>query len=193
MPVDVSFYSRSSGAQRALIGLLQRDAQVLAALDRLQDMERHDTVVHGDLRAENVLRSSAGSLHVVDWELCRWGDRRAEIGYFLGNLVYRRLYAHRSSAASVDAWRESVNEVLLDLHMFCSAFWLGHASVARVGPAREGEGFRDFAWRSAGAVVLGQLLAACAEFDSPEPRFFLIAEIARGLILDRTSVLTAGA
>lgn len=71
--------SQMSTAQQQLLVLIQRQADHLPELETLQKHWQANTLIHGDVRSENIL--VAGSrIVLVDWELVQWGDPAWDVG-----------------------------------------------------------------------------------------------------------------
>lgn len=70
---------KATGARLELLRLIQQQADLVRGLEAAQEAWRDATLVHGDLRFDNVLvrLPAAGDgpeLRLVDWEFVRWGD-----------------------------------------------------------------------------------------------------------------------
>lgn len=81
-------------ADRAFLELVSRDASFYDDAPRLVDAwEKHETLVHGDVRWDNfLLTSGAGppgemNLRLIDWELACRGDAAWDVACFLGEYL----------------------------------------------------------------------------------------------------------
>lgn len=98
---DPAFLRRRSGAEIDLLRLLQRAGTLSAHVDRLARRRRRDTLVHGDLRLENIMvegsRAGDPTVRLVDWEFAGRGEALEDLGAFV--------------ASCLDAWLSSVPSV----------------------------------------------------------------------------------
>ena len=98
---DPAFLRRRSGAEIDLLRLLQRSGALSAHIDRLGRRRGRDTLVHGDLRLENVMvetsRAGDPAVRLVDWEFAGRGEALEDLGAFVG--------------ACLDVWISSVPSV----------------------------------------------------------------------------------
>lgn len=69
------------------LGLLQSEPALNASLRTLRASWRETALIHGDMKADNVI-TSAGAIApmIVDWELCGRGDPGWDCGSLLGSL-----------------------------------------------------------------------------------------------------------
>jgi Ser/Thr protein kinase RdoA (MazF antagonist) len=71
-----------------LIEILQSSETLCRHLDRLAAQRISDTLIHGDLRWENVLVEDRGgdpmAIRLVDWELAGWGEAAWDVACFTG-------------------------------------------------------------------------------------------------------------
>jgi aminoglycoside phosphotransferase (APT) family kinase protein len=85
-----------TGGASELVSTIQGSQELCAALDELHASRRDATVVHGDMRWDNVLvvrASTAASsrrsrLLLVDWESAGRGDPSLDLGAFLGEYLH---------------------------------------------------------------------------------------------------------
>lgn len=80
-----------SAGQRQLLGVVQSEAWPSASLDRLRREWRPETLIHGDIRADNVLVPRIAGVEprlvLVDWELVQWGDPAWDLAGALQDLL----------------------------------------------------------------------------------------------------------
>jgi Phosphotransferase enzyme family len=131
---------RLSPANAHVLSLLQQDEGLAAGLDTLRAAWSPDTLVHGDVKADNVLllaRASGGTqVALVDWELVQPGEAAWDVGSALRDLLWYWL-------ATVPLSRDVTPEQMLEgaglplaaLHPAARAFWGAYRDAARVdGP-----------------------------------------------------------
>ncbi|NWF28193.1 aminoglycoside phosphotransferase family protein [Streptomyces sp. PKU-EA00015] len=88
--LPMSVYTRSSAGELEAWRLLQNDAVLVRALERLRDMEADSPRVpsHCDFRVDQLLvRPEA--VYVADWEEFRLADPARDVGAFAGEWIYR--------------------------------------------------------------------------------------------------------
>jgi aminoglycoside phosphotransferase len=94
-----------------LLRLIQADDRMNAAIGELRVTWRTDSVIHGDLKLDNVLVVDEGeaAVFLVDWELAGTGDRRWDCGAVIGSYLHTGLEAIRrqpeTAARSLDSIR----------------------------------------------------------------------------------------
>jgi len=81
-----------SQANLKILGILQSQPGLIGRLEALAMTWRKQTVIHGDVRSENllVLPASPGEQHqvrLVDWEYVRWGDPAWDVGSGLAEIL----------------------------------------------------------------------------------------------------------
>lgn len=83
-----------SAAQRQLLAIVQSEDWPSDSLARLRREWRPETLIHGDIRADNVLvprdeadKTEKPRLVLVDWELIQWGDPAWDLAGALQDLL----------------------------------------------------------------------------------------------------------
>lgn len=79
-----------SGAQRRILTLIQSQPSLTESLDSLTPRWHRETLIHGDVRSENVLAGADGDetgIVLVDWELVHWGDPAWDVAGALQDLL----------------------------------------------------------------------------------------------------------
>ncbi len=70
--------------------MMQRYPEFNEALRALKSEINYDTLIHGDLKYDNILLiedSKEPDLKIIDWELIGIGDRYMDLGYVIGNFL----------------------------------------------------------------------------------------------------------
>jgi hypothetical protein len=113
--------------------ILHNDPEVADAIRRVRDQEQRctRTVVHGDLRLDQLLRYR-GRLYLTDWEECRIADPARDVGAFVGECVFRAVLGMISTKHTGDreltedqVMSNGVREMEL-LVPLIEAFWDGY-------------------------------------------------------------------
>lgn len=184
-------YAAYSPAELRLARLVQGDAALSEALARLPGTLRPGCLLHGDLRAENVLlpggsgpgggrRATRAAL--VDWELARFGDPALELGYFVGNLLHRVLYAVRAPRPDVDAWQGAADRAVDGVLPLVHRFWAGYRDTAG-DPAVGRPLLPVLVTAHSGAALLARVAADLRTAREASPRDLLVAARARRLLV----------
>jgi Ser/Thr protein kinase RdoA (MazF antagonist) len=127
-----------------LLGILQTHDGFAPRLDRLREQWRPDTVIHNDVRSENVLVASPagggepgpGDVTLVDWEMVQLGDPAWDVAGLLQDLVLfwvnsmplaEGLDVEELAARARHPWPEVQGAL--------RAFWHGYREAAGLAPA----------------------------------------------------------
>ncbi|MFI9174568.1 class V lanthionine synthetase subunit LxmK [Streptomyces lincolnensis] len=137
--LPMSVYVGSSAAELEAWRLLQRDAVLVAALERLRESERAAPRVpsHCDFRVDQLLMRPE-AIYVTDWEEFRLADPARDVGAFAGEWIYRSvldLVTNRGDAVFTDV--EFTHELIIErgaekmrrLLPLVEAFWRGYISA----------------------------------------------------------------
>lgn len=131
-----------AGAAIEFVKTIQRSEHVCAALDELHASWDARTVIHGDIRWDNLVtaRTAGGSscrsrLLLVDWESAECGDPSLDVGAFFGEY----LYAWLRSIPIVDPTDpgrlvEHAGLPLARMRPALAAFWLSYAGHSSAAP-----------------------------------------------------------
>lgn len=83
--ITVEAFADAPGFQFA--EFLAAAQRVGANLGKLARRQVDPIVLHGDLKADNLLVGDQFQLHLVDWELCRVGDATFDLGTLVGSIL----------------------------------------------------------------------------------------------------------
>lgn len=144
---EVSFISKPrpeiftylSPANLKLLNILQDHPRILQIVDNINTMWRTNTVIHGDIRLENMIISPHDmarhfEMWIVDWELAFIGDRAWDIaGVFIELLIF---WITASKARSNQPLRLSANnntrQSVQNIHLACRGFWREYIRTAKI-------------------------------------------------------------
>ena len=143
------------------LSFLQSD-DLPAAFRSLAESWDPSGLIHGDVRGDNVLRLTEGSLVFVDWELAGLGDRRWDLGSLLGMYLFAWLGSIRAQEeGEIEDWLKAASVPLESVAPGARACAASY-SDAMPTPAGGWDGYVCASLRYAG-VFLVQRAAASLE------------------------------
>jgi hypothetical protein len=134
--IPLEAYVAMTAGEMEVWRILHNDQEVADAVRRIRDREQRcsRTVIHGDLRLDQLLRHR-GRLYLADWEECRVADPARDIGAIVGECVYRAVLGMVSTKHTSDA-EVTEDQVLANgarefelLVPLIEAFWDGYRQV----------------------------------------------------------------
>lgn len=130
-------YAASSPANLQWLKLLQRNRAVAAGLDELRKEWRAETLIHNDLKGDNVLVTGADGgirVRIIDWELIQIGDPAWDVGAVLRDFLgYWLLSVPLSGDLEPRQMLERAEIPLARLHPAIRAFWQSYRAAAEIG------------------------------------------------------------
>jgi|KBSMisStaDraftv2_1062788.scaffolds.fasta_scaffold104263_1 hypothetical protein len=154
LPWALTFSQQSAGAMQGLSGannqmfsLIQRYPNFPARLDALQKTWRRDTLIHGDLKFENLMLSYASGtdapagIRVVDWEVADVGDPRWDVGSMLQSWLSYWIFSMPAdgSVTGVEQLAAQAQYPLEAMRPAIHAFWRAYTDTMRVSDGAERE------------------------------------------------------
>lgn len=118
-----------SPASLELVRLLQRQGGTCARVDALRAGWRAQTLIHGDLRWDNVIRRGVGAgppggICLVDWESAGIGDPAWDVGSVLGQLIGDWVQSEtRRAGGPEDRLPRDQGGEMARVHATAAAFW----------------------------------------------------------------------
>jgi hypothetical protein len=118
-------------AQMQLVRLVQSTPILGEVLEELRITWRPSALIHGDVKLSNVLlppTRDATAVHLVDWELARWGDPLWDIGSAWHSLLAIGLGgADWCDAADADDAAQRLGQWVAERQAYAQALWRGYA------------------------------------------------------------------
>lgn len=147
--------TRLSPAGMRVLALVQANASLAAGLDALRDAWTPDTLIHNDVKGDNVLVAAGADadarVRIIDWELVQIGDAAWDVGAVLRDLLNTWLLAvPLSGDLSPEEMLAGARMPLAGVHPAARAFWAAYRAAAGV-PADLAGPFLLRALRSAAA------------------------------------------
>ena len=131
-----------------------------AAFRSLAESWDPSDLIHGDVRGDNVLRLSEGSLLFVDWELAGLGDRRWDLGSLLGMYLFAWLGSIRAQdEGEVEDWLRAASVPLESVAPGARACAASY-SAAMPTPACGWDGYVSASFRYAGIFLIQRAAAS---------------------------------
>jgi len=128
-----------SQANFRTIQIIQTMEGVAGNLDKLRGLWRADTIIHNDVKSDNVLviREPDGreSIRFVDWELVQWGDPAWDVAGMLQDFVMFWLFSMTDTQGSTEAMAASATYPLMVLQPAIRGFWKGYRTGADLDAA----------------------------------------------------------
>lgn len=143
-----------SAANGQFMTILQRYPDFGQALDRIRAGWRHNVLVHGDMKFDNIVvrkaQTSEQTMHVVDWELADVGDSTWDVAsIFQAYLTWWISTLQRIPGAEPDGSQYPLESMQPAMH----AFWDAYVAARRFTPA-EADAELERAVSYAGARML---------------------------------------
>jgi tRNA A-37 threonylcarbamoyl transferase component Bud32 len=115
-----------SAASYETIRIVQEHSELTKAIDKIKGLWRPSTLIHGDLKSDNILvrrhdASSVPQVSLVDWELAQYGDPAWDIAGVLQDLIIFWVNSMRPSK-DIDEMVRSSELRLRDIHRPIRAF-----------------------------------------------------------------------
>jgi aminoglycoside phosphotransferase (APT) family kinase protein len=129
--------ARLSPANAEVLKMLQKDRPMAAGLDRLRTEWSPNTLIHNDIKGDNILvtaRDNEGvRVRTIDWELIQIGDAAWDVGtVFRDFLDYWLLSVPLSGDLAPEQMLEGAHLPLAKLHPAARAFWDAYRISARM-------------------------------------------------------------
>lgn len=159
-------------------------------LDELASMWQASTVIHGDIKGENVLwtkpesMSRLGTIKIVDWEMVQIGDPAWDVAGFLHDLLIFWIGA-LPGAESIDEMAANCKVKLVKLHCIARSFWQAYA-LSR-GDVKESQAILRRSVRFVGARLIQSAYEAGATASALPLQALLYVQLSANLLRDPDS------
>ena len=128
-------YARLSPANLQVLKMLQSNRPLAAGLDGLRSEWVGDTLIHNDIKGDNILVSvDAGvKVRLIDWELIQIGDAAWDVGAVLRDFLnYWLLSVPLSGDLSAEQMLAGARVPLANLHPAARVFWQAYRASAKI-------------------------------------------------------------
>ena len=130
-------FARLSPANLQVLRLIQRDRTLVTALDSLRREWSADTIIHNDLKGDNVIvtltTDDSACVHIVDWELIQFGDAAWDVGSVLRDFLdYWLLSVPLSGDLTPEEMLQGAKIPLANLHPATRKFWHAYHVAAQL-------------------------------------------------------------
>lgn len=129
-----------SPANYHTLTILQSQAKLGKSFDALREIWRPVTVIHNDIKSDNMLILSSGTnsgrtvgVKLVDWELVQVGDPAWDVAGLLQDFILFWVFSMEGPAsASLDELAESARYPLQALNAAIRMFWFGYRNASGI-------------------------------------------------------------
>lgn len=130
-------FARMSPANLQMLKWLQKNSGITSALDRLRNDWSAETLIHNDMKGDNILVTGrAGEevqVRIIDWELIQIGDPAWDVGsVFCDFLNYWLLSVPLSGDLNSEEMLERAEIPLRRIHPATRTFWNAYRSSVRM-------------------------------------------------------------
>lgn len=200
---SLSLLSELSPAAARVLQIVQAEPGLTARLDRLADAWRNESVIHGDVKSENLLVAGPSSdepgdgskLWLVDWEFVQRGDPAWDIAGVLHDYLdfwtgTMPLDPTRSPQEMVSLAQWPLEAIQPALRAFWRAY-VGASRWAGDGSQAESDALLRRGVRFSGVRLILAAIERCFERDEVPVQAILLLQIAVNLLAAPDPAMTA--
>jgi hypothetical protein len=185
--------STISPANYEILRILQTQGELAASLDRLRSAWRPETVIHGDVKSDNILvappaepGSPDETIRLVDWELVQRGDPAWDVAGVFQDAVFFWISSMKVSAGDVAAMAASAGFPWGLLQAFLRSFWQGYLQAAAV-TADVGNAILLRAVAFSGARLVQTAYELSQQADAMPAQVVLLLQVSANVLADAGS------
>jgi len=173
--------------------ILQTQGQLGESLDRLRGAWLPDTVIHGDVKSDNILVSppavpgtGSETIRLVDWELVQRGDPAWDVAGVFQDTVLFWINSMRLGAGDVSAMAASAGFPWGMLQAYLRSFWQGYRQTAGLTADLENATLRR-AVAFSGARLVQTAYEVSQASDTMPAQSVLLLQVSANLLADAES------
>lgn len=181
-----------SPANYQTLRILQTQEGLSTSLDRLGRLWQPETLIHGDVKSDNVLVLAAGdgggaaepAVRLVDWELAQVGDPAWDVAGALQDFVIFWVFSMPlGSGLPLDRMATGARHPLPVLHGGLRSFWRGYRTAAGLA-ADEGNALLSRAVRLSAARLIQSAYELAHAADALPATSVLLLQVSANLLGD---------
>jgi hypothetical protein len=182
-----------SAANYQTLRILQTQGRLGESLDRLRGAWLPETVIHSDVKCDNILVSPPAApggggetIRLVDWELVQWGDPAWDVAGVLQEIVLFWINSMPLGAGEVRAMAASARFPWGILQGYLRSFWQGYQQTA--GLTADGANatlLRAVAF--SGARLVQTAYEVAQEWETMPAQAVLLLQVSAHLLADAES------
>jgi Phosphotransferase enzyme family len=180
-------------ANHLTLRIIQTQSQLGAALDRLSGVWLPDTVIHGDVKSDNILVSPPAepgvggeTIRLIDWELVQQGDPAWDVAGVLQDAVLFWINSMPPRVDDVSAMVAAAGFPWGTLQAYLRSFWQGYRQTAGLTADLENATLLRAVAFSGARLVQTAYEVAQASQTMPAPSVLLL-QVSANLLADADS------
>jgi Ser/Thr protein kinase RdoA (MazF antagonist) len=177
-----------SAANYQTLRIIQSQENLAKQLDALQPLWQHDTIVHGDMKSDNILivpediDGTEQRVYIVDWELIQLGDPAWDIAGALQDFV---LFWINSipPGSEIGSMLDRARFPIRAIHAPIRAFWRGYRALASKS-SHDARGLLSRAIRFSGARLIQSAFERAYTTDALPSAAVLMLQLSANVLSD---------
>jgi hypothetical protein len=177
-----------SRANYQVLRILQSQEQIAGSLDAARRLWRFETIIHGDIRADNILVTAPDeappSVRLVDWELVQQGDPAWDLAGALQDFVlFWTASMPQETDLTADERVAQARYALPVLQAGARSLWRGYRDAAMLNRAESAERLRRAVMFS-GVRLIQSAYEIGPELEDLTPQAVTLLQISANLLAD---------